>query len=69
APDRRGLLYAVTKALHDLRIDIHLAKVDTIGPEVFDAFYIRRESGARIEEPDEAARLIARIEGVLAALD
>jgi UTP:GlnB (protein PII) uridylyltransferase len=32
----------------DLRIDIHLAKVDTIGPEVFDAFYIRRENGSRI---------------------
>ena len=68
APDRRGLLYAVTKALHDLRIDIHLAKVDTIGPEVFDAFYIRRENGSRIEEPDEVARLVARIEGVLEEL-
>ncbi|MGE3961112.1 MAG: HD domain-containing protein [Dehalococcoidia bacterium] len=68
APDRRGLLYAVTKALHDLRIDIHLAKVDTIGPEVFDAFYIRRESGSRVEEPDEIARLVARIEAVLAEL-
>ena len=69
APDRRGLLHAVTKALHDLRIDIHLAKVDTIGPEVFDAFYIRRENNARIEAPDEVARLVARIEGVLAELE
>ncbi|MCB9482664.1 MAG: HD domain-containing protein [Dehalococcoidia bacterium] len=69
APDRRGLLYAVTKALHDLRIDIHLAKVDTIGPEVFDAFYVRRENGSRIEEPDEIERLEARIEAVLAELD
>jgi len=69
APDRRGLLYAVTKALHELRIDIHLAKVDTIGPEVFDAFYIRRQNGSRIEEPDEVDRLVARIEGVLAELE
>ncbi|MQC17063.1 MAG: HD domain-containing protein, partial [Chloroflexi bacterium] len=38
APDRRGLLYAVTRALHEMRIDIHLAKVDTIGPEIVDAF-------------------------------
>lgn len=68
APDRRGLLYAITKALHDLRIDIHLAKVDTIGPEVFDAFYIRRESGSRVEEPDEVARLVARVEAVLEEL-
>ena len=69
APDRRGLLYAVTRALHELRIDIHLAKVDTIGPEVFDAFYIRRENGSRIEEPDEIERLQRRIASVLAGLD
>jgi [protein-PII] uridylyltransferase len=69
APDRRGLLYAVTAALHDLRIDIHLAKVDTIGPEVFDAFYIQRENGSRIEEADEVHRLERRVEEVLAALD
>ena len=69
APDRRGLLYAVTKALHEMRVDIHLAKVDTIGPEIVDAFYIRRESGTRIEEADEVERLVARIEGVLSELD
>ncbi len=69
APDRRGLLYAVTRALHELRINIHLAKVDTIGPEVFDAFYIRRESGSRIEAPDEVDRLEQRIGEVLAGLD
>ena len=55
--DRRGLLYGITKALHEQRIDIHLAKVDTIGPEVVDAFYIRRADGRRIEEPDAAERL------------
>ncbi|MCK9487160.1 MAG: HD domain-containing protein [Dehalococcoidia bacterium] len=69
APDRRGLLYAVTRALHELRVNIYLAKVDTIGPEVFDAFYIQRETGARIEAPDEVARLERRIAEVLAALD
>ena len=57
AADRRGLLYGITKALHEQRIDIHLAKVDTIGSEVVDAFYIRREDGRRIEEPDAAERL------------
>jgi UTP:GlnB (protein PII) uridylyltransferase len=42
AQDRSGLLHAIT---HVLQIDIHLAKVDTIGPEVFDAFYIHRARG------------------------
>ena len=36
---------------------------------VFDAFYVRRENGSRIEEPDEIERLEARIEAVLAQLD
>ncbi len=57
AADRRGLLYGVTKALHEQRIDIHLAKVDTIGAEVVDAFYIRRADGRRIEAPDAVERL------------
>jgi len=69
APDRRGLLYAVTRALHETRIDIHLAKVDTIGPEIVDAFYIRRESGSRIDDPDEVERLVSRVYRVLEELD
>ncbi|MBM4411648.1 MAG: HD domain-containing protein [Chloroflexi bacterium] len=68
AADRRGLLYGITKALHEQRIDIHLAKVDTIGPEVVDAFYIRREDGRRIEEPDAAERLERLIEKVIEGL-
>ena len=68
AADRRGLLYGITKALHEQRIDIHLAKVDTIGPEVVDAFYIRREDGRRIEEPDAAERLERLMAKVIADL-
>ncbi len=68
-PDRRGLLYAVTRTLHEMGFDIHLAKVDTIGPEVVDAFYIRRQNGRRVEEPDEIERLERRITEVLSALD
>ena len=66
--DRRGLLYGVTKLLHERGIDIHLAKVDTIGPEVVDAFYIRRENGRRIDDPDEIERLRTAVEDVLTAL-
>ena len=55
--DRRGLLYGVTKLLHERHLDISLAKVDTIGPTVVDAFYIRHEDGRRIEQPDEMERL------------
>jgi [protein-PII] uridylyltransferase len=66
--DRRGLLYGVTRLLHERGIDIHLAKVDTIGPEVVDAFYIRRANGRRIDDPDEIERLRGAVVDVLEAL-
>ena len=69
AQDRPGLLHAVTHVLHELGIDIHLAKVDTLGPEVFDAFYIQRENGRRIEDPDEVARLERRVLDAITALE
>lgn len=69
AQDRSGLLHAITHVLHELEIDIHLAKVDTLGPEVFDAFYIHRENGRRVEDPDEIERLEQHILAALAALE
>ena len=67
--DRVGLLYAVTRALHDLSLDIHLAKVDTVGAEVVDAFYVLRQSGRRIKDEDEIERLVRRVQVAVAALD
>ena len=69
AADRLGLLYAITTALHELSLDIHLAKVDTIGREVTDAFYVRRQNGRRVEEADEIERLVSRVTSAIAALD
>ena len=69
AQDRSGVLHAITHVLHELEIDIHLAKVDTLGSEVFDAFYIHRENGRRLEDPDEIERLERRILAALAELE
>jgi [protein-PII] uridylyltransferase len=69
AADRLGLLYALTGALHDLSLDIQLAKVDTIGAEVVDAFYVLRQNGRRLDAPDEIERVRSRIEAAVAALD
>ena len=60
--DRLGLLYVLTRTLHELSLDIHLAKVNTIGAEVMDAFYALRENGGRVDEPDEIERVQRRIE-------
>lgn len=69
AADRLGLLYAITSTMHSLALDIHVAKVDTIGREVVDAFYVRRNNGRRIEAPDEILRLRTRIIEAVTSLD
>lgn len=57
ADDRIGLLFQVTQALADLELDVHLAKVNTTGDRVVDAFYVRDASGARITDTAEIDRI------------
>ena len=45
APDRVGLLYRITKSIADLGLDIRHARVQTLGPEVIDTFYVRYADG------------------------
>ncbi len=69
AADRLGLLYAITSVLHEVGLDIHMAKVNTLGHEIVDAFYVRRANGRRIEDDDEIGRLAAHVTDAVHALD
>ena len=42
APDGIGVLYRITRALAELDVDIRSARVQTLGHQVVDAFYVRR---------------------------
>ncbi|MFN2587433.1 MAG: [protein-PII] uridylyltransferase [Actinomycetota bacterium] len=48
APDALGLLYAITAGLSDLDLDIHVAKIDTLGARVVDTFYVRTSTGDKL---------------------
>jgi [protein-PII] uridylyltransferase len=48
--DRLGVLYRVTRAFSDLDLDIRVAKISTLGHEVFDAFYVRTSSGHKVTD-------------------
>jgi [protein-PII] uridylyltransferase len=50
APDVLGLLYAITSAIADLDLDIHVAKVDTLGARVVDVFYVRTAWGDPLDD-------------------
>lgn len=61
AEDRIGLLYAITKTLADLLLDIHKAKVSTYGHDVVDVFYVRDLEGGRIVDPEHVAEVEASL--------
>jgi [protein-PII] uridylyltransferase len=51
APDGVGVLYRITQALADLDLDIVSAKVQTLGPQVVDSFYVRGRDGPKVTDP------------------
>ena len=53
APDRTGLLYGITAAMADLDLDIRLAKIETLGHQVIDSFYVVDSSGAKIIDTEQ----------------
>ena len=56
--DRVGVLYAITRALAELDLDIRSARVQTLGAEGVDSFYLRDREGQKITD----AALLAEIE-------
>lgn len=54
APDRRGLLYAITRELFELGYSVWRAKIGTHLDQVVDVFYVTDGEGKKV---DDAARL------------
>ncbi|MGH9184608.1 MAG: ACT domain-containing protein, partial [Acidimicrobiales bacterium] len=57
AADAVGVLYRITRALADLDLNIRSAKVQTLGPQVVDSFYVSTASGTKLTEPDHLVEL------------
>jgi [protein-PII] uridylyltransferase len=57
APDTAGLLYRVTRALAEVDVDIRSARVQTLGPQAIDAFYVCDRTGAKIVEAAHLAEI------------
>ena len=49
--DRPGLLYALTRALADLKLQVSSAKISTYGERVVDVFYVKDAFGLQVTHP------------------
>ena len=57
AVDGVGVLYRITRALTEFNVDIRSARVQTLGAQVVDAFYVVDDHGEKIIDADTAAEI------------
>ena len=57
APDKVGLLHNIAKTIADMGLDIRHARVQTLGNEVVDTFYVRTSAGLKITDPVHRAEV------------
>ena len=57
AADRVGVLFWITQALAELRLDIRSAKIQTFGPQAVDSFYVCDAEGRKLTDPDYISEL------------
>jgi [protein-PII] uridylyltransferase len=66
ADDRQGLLYVITRAIFDLRLSVHAARISTRLDQVVDVFYVTDQAGGKIADPGRckliSETITARIE-------
>jgi [protein-PII] uridylyltransferase len=57
APDSIGILYRISHALVELGLDIRSAKVQTIGAQVVDSFYVRDRRGDKVADAETLSEI------------
>jgi [protein-PII] uridylyltransferase len=65
AHDEPGLLWRIGRALGECGLDVRAARVETLGAEVVDVFYVTDSAGRQLTDPAARKRTVA---AVLAAL-
>ena len=69
ADDRQGLLYVITRAIFNLGLSVHAARISTKLDQVVDVFYVTDRTGGKIADLGRckliSEEITARIEGFL----
>jgi [protein-PII] uridylyltransferase len=69
APDRLGVLYAITRALSEQGLTIHVSRVNTEAGRVVDIFYVSdRDGGGKVTDAARLAEVRRAVQTAIAAL-
>ncbi len=55
--DRKGLLYTISRTLHELQIRIYVAKISTKNDQVADVFYVRTDKREKVTDLEQIAEI------------
>ncbi|TLY43744.1 MAG: [protein-PII] uridylyltransferase [Nitrospirae bacterium] len=63
ADDRQGLLYVITRAIFDLSLSVHAARIATRLDQVVDVFYVTDQGAGKIDDPGRCKLISETITG------
>jgi len=66
AHDEPGLLWRIGRALGECGLNVRAARVETLGAEAVDVFYVTSSAGGLLTDPDVRRRVIAAVLSALA---
>ena len=61
AYDRVGLLYSISRAIYELGLSVHFAKIGTYIDQVVDVFYVSDRDGAKVTAPERLSAIRERL--------
>lgn len=64
--DRQGLLYQISRALYEMGLSVHVARITTHLDQVVDVFYVTDEEGAKIFDSDQLDKIKRELSETLA---
>ena len=63
--DRLGLLYAISRVLNDLELDIYVAKISTEKGAAIDSFYVAESDGEKINSPERQKQIEKKLRSAI----
>ena len=61
AHDEPGLLWRIGRALGECGLNVHAARIETLGAEAVDVFYVTDDTGGLVTDPDLRKRTAAMV--------